>query len=139
MPILHALLRAHEEVGGYRQHQRGQALQIPHGPSGAGLWKPVQVCVSDACKRHHHLQPMLPHALECRDVHGAFALEAGASVRAGAPLRRHLQAQWPTDRDGKLALPGARADAVRVYLWYGSSEDQPVITLRPIELHEIRM
>jgi hypothetical protein len=48
VPVLHPIRLAHEEVGRYRQHQRGQPLQIPHGPSVSGLWKPVQVRLSDA-------------------------------------------------------------------------------------------
>lgn len=41
---------------------------------------------------------------------------------------------WPVDADGRMAECGARADAHRLYLWYGGSEAGAVITLRPVEL-----
>jgi hypothetical protein len=36
-----------------------------------------------------------------------------------------------------MAMAGARADAERVYLWYGSSEAAAVITFRPIGLDKL--
>jgi len=53
-------------------------------------------------------------------------------------VMRHLRSKWPTDGRGLLALPGARADQNRVLLWYGVSDDRPVISFRPIEFDEIR-
>jgi hypothetical protein len=49
----------------------------------------------------------------------------------------HLMEQWPADGAGQMAVPGARTDAHRVYLWYGSSEAAAVLTLTPVELVEI--
>ena len=35
-------------------------------------------------------------------------------------ILRYLRVEWPTDGEGELALPGARTEAGRVHLWYGS-------------------
>ncbi len=50
----------------------------------------------------------------------------------------YLREEWPTDRAGKAAPPGVRSEAGRIHLWYGAHEDEPVITLRPIEFDEIK-
>jgi hypothetical protein len=52
---------------------------------------------------------------------------------------RVLRERWPRLPTGDIALPDGRADSERVYLWYGTSEDRAVVTLRPIELHEISL
>ena len=44
---------------------------------------------------------------------------------------------WPLLRQGGMAIPGTRADAERVYLWFGPDsqhEDAAVLSLPPIEL-----
>ena len=44
---------------------------------------------------------------------------------------------WPRLPSGQMALPGARAEAGRVYLWYGpddESDTDAVLLLAPIEL-----
>ena len=44
---------------------------------------------------------------------------------------------WPQLPQGGMAMPGTRADAGRVYLWYGPDsrrEDAAVLSLPPIEL-----
>lgn len=51
----------------------------------------------------------------------------------------YLTEQWPTEIGGELAMPGARTDAGRVYLWYGASEEQPVISLRPIKFDDFQL
>ncbi|HEY9225639.1 MAG TPA: hypothetical protein VIP11_03260 [Gemmatimonadaceae bacterium] len=48
-----------------------------------------------------------------------------------------LREPWPRLHSGGMALPDARADALRVHLWYGASEDRAALSLRPIELSEI--
>jgi hypothetical protein len=45
---------------------------------------------------------------------------------------QHLRKMWPTDWDGALALPASRAATDRVYLWFGSDEERPVVKLEPI-------
>ena len=48
--------------------------------------------------------------------------------------------QWPTLPQGGMALPGTRADATRLYLWYGpdeDGEDGAVLSLPPIALDEL--
>jgi hypothetical protein len=49
----------------------------------------------------------------------------------------YLTLPWPVDEGGEMAMPGARADIHRLYLWYGSSEDTALLTLRPIEFAEL--
>jgi hypothetical protein len=48
-----------------------------------------------------------------------------------------LTTQWPSDAEGKMVMAGARTAAGRIYLWYGSSETDAVVTLQPIELGEL--
>jgi hypothetical protein len=48
-----------------------------------------------------------------------------------------LRTPWPADAAGNMALPGARTEAGRIYLWYGASEEEAVIRLRPIDLDDI--
>ncbi len=51
---------------------------------------------------------------------------------------REIQAQWPVERDGTLALPGARVDDASVIsFWYGKNERAAAVSFRPIELSEI--
>jgi hypothetical protein len=44
---------------------------------------------------------------------------------------------WPRPAAGPLVSEGARTDGTRVYLWYGTSEADAVLTLQPIELAEL--
>jgi hypothetical protein len=48
-----------------------------------------------------------------------------------------LQSKWPIDDKKELALPGARSDQNRIHLWYGNSEENPVIDMEPIEFDQI--
>lgn len=50
---------------------------------------------------------------------------------------RYLRAEWPTDDAGGLALPGARVEGGQVSLWYGASEENFVIKLRPVQVHDL--
>lgn len=53
-------------------------------------------------------------------------------------VSRAFRIQWPAlAAGGGMAMPGTRADSVRVYLWYGPSEAAPVIAFTPIELAEL--
>ena len=48
-----------------------------------------------------------------------------------------LREKWPTDHKKELALADARTDLHRVYLWYGGSEDKPVVGMEPIEFDQL--
>ena len=50
---------------------------------------------------------------------------------------RILREPWPALPGGGMAMPDARTDQQRVYLWYGPAEGQAALTLRPIELTEV--
>jgi hypothetical protein len=52
---------------------------------------------------------------------------------------RSLREPWPRLPTGELVLPDGRADADRIYLWYGWPEDRAVVTLGPIELRELSL
>ena len=59
-------------------------------------------------------------------------------TKASEEGRYEIRAQWPVERDGSLALPGARADdADDLCLWYGRDQRTPAISFRRIELSEI--
>ena len=49
----------------------------------------------------------------------------------------HGTVGWPLDADHQMALPDVRSDSRRLYLWFGSSESDAVVALRPIELSEL--
>lgn len=44
---------------------------------------------------------------------------------------------WPALPGGGMALPGARTDGERVYLWYGPDEGAPVLAFAPIVLADL--
>ena len=52
-------------------------------------------------------------------------------------VSEYLTLPWPVDAERRMAMPGVRAHAERLYLWFGSSESAAVITLRPIELGDL--
>jgi hypothetical protein len=52
-------------------------------------------------------------------------------------VAEYLALPWPLDADGQMAMPGARADAERLHLWFGGGEAAAAVTLRPIELREL--
>jgi len=54
-------------------------------------------------------------------------------------VMEYLHEEWPADGAGKSAPPGARTEGGRAYLWYGASEDDPVIGLPPIEFDELQL
>jgi hypothetical protein len=64
---------------------------------------------------------------------------AGRAVLSGIQdgVSEYLTLPWPVDADGRMAMPGVRADEERVYLWFGSSEADAVVTLRPIGLDQL--
>ncbi len=49
----------------------------------------------------------------------------------------YLTLPWPVDAAGTMALPEARTDAERVHAWFGGSEADAVLTLRPITFAEL--
>lgn len=51
-------------------------------------------------------------------------------------IAEYLTLEWPVDAWGKMAMPSARTASERLYLWYGESEAEAVITLRPINFEE---
>lgn len=51
-------------------------------------------------------------------------------------VMRSTGEQWPLERDGSLADPQTRPDRDCVHLWFGRSEDDPVIRIEPIAYHE---
>ena len=51
-------------------------------------------------------------------------------------VAEYLTLPWPVDAWGKMVMPGARTESERLYLWYGESEAEPVISLTPIDFHE---
>jgi len=64
---------------------------------------------------------------------------AGWAVLSGIQdcVSEYLTLQWPAGADRKMALPEVRADEERVHLWFGSSEADATVTLRPIELGDL--
>jgi hypothetical protein len=64
---------------------------------------------------------------------------AGRAVLSGIQdgVSEYLTVPWPADADGQMAIPDVRADAERVYLWFGSGEAAAIVTLRPIDLDEL--
>lgn len=44
---------------------------------------------------------------------------------------------WPVLPGGGMALPEARTDGERLYLWYGPDEAAPALSFPPIELGEV--
>jgi len=54
-------------------------------------------------------------------------------------VSRILREPWPRLPSGAMAMPAARADEQHLYLWYGSSEDNAVVTLKPIAIKEITL
>jgi hypothetical protein len=55
----------------------------------------------------------------------------------GDAVAEYLTLPWPVAAEGAMAMPGARADAERLHLWFGGSEAAAAVTLRPIDLGEI--
>jgi len=63
---------------------------------------------------------------------------AGQAVLSGIQdcVAEFRTVPWPAREDGGMAMPGARAGAGRLRLWYGDSEEAAVVRLRPIEFEE---
>jgi len=53
-------------------------------------------------------------------------------------VMEYLREEWPADRSGRSGLAGVRIEANCVYPWYGESETDAVIRLRPIGFAEIQ-
>lgn len=52
-------------------------------------------------------------------------------------ISEFLTEQWPSIDGRGMAMPGARSDEERVYLWYGENEGAPVISMPPIRIADI--
>jgi hypothetical protein len=53
-------------------------------------------------------------------------------------VMHHLTTPWPTDDRGELAFPGVRVEPSRVVAWYGASEKDAAVTIRPIALASLQ-
>lgn len=73
------------------------------------------------------------------DAVGERAERAAWAVLSGIQdaVAVHGTVGWPLDADHQMALPDVRSDSRRLYLWFGSSELDPVVALQPIELSEL--
>jgi len=63
----------------------------------------------------------------------AIAMRGGVQYS----IVRILRERWPRLPTGDIALPDGRADSGHVYLWFGALENHAVLTLRPLDLHEL--
>lgn len=72
------------------------------------------------------------------DAVGERAERAAWAVLSGIQdaVAVHGAVGWPLEAGHQMALPGVRSDSGRLYLWFGSSESDPVVALRAIESSE---
>ena len=69
----------------------------------------------------------------------ARAARTAVNILSGVQdtISRILREPWPRQSTGEMALPEARVDQQRLYLWFGPAEDAAALTLRPIEFNDI--
>jgi hypothetical protein len=52
-------------------------------------------------------------------------------------VSEHLRIPWPSTDGREMAAPNVRSSAGAIHLWYGDSEEAPVLRIRHIPLAEI--
>jgi hypothetical protein len=100
----------------------------------------VVVCVAEG-DEHWGGQGLSNGDLEVDDESSvpAYAAHRAVNILSGVQdtISRILREPWPRKSTGEMALPDARVDQQRLYLWFGPAEDAAALTLRPIEFSDI--
>ena len=52
-------------------------------------------------------------------------------------VSKHLRIAWPSTNGRTMAMPGVRVATDSIHLWYGESEEAPVLGIPEIPLTEI--